>query len=173
MQTSDLGLLILRLAVGLTFAAHGAQKVLGWWEGPGPAGWRAAMERMGYRPPTFWAWVSGLAELGGGLLLGVGLLTPIAAALLVAQAVVIIGKVHLPKGFWNKNSGIEFPMALGAGSAAVLLIGPGGIAVDAPLGLAPSPTILLVLLVLGIVAGLVAMVLPSVAAGSPASATGR
>jgi uncharacterized membrane protein YphA (DoxX/SURF4 family) len=76
MTPGDLGLLILRLVIGLTFAAHGAQKAFGWWSGPKYAGWRAGVESMGLRPAGFWALVSTAAELGGGVLLAVGLLTP-------------------------------------------------------------------------------------------------
>ncbi len=116
MTPGDLGLLILRLVIGLTFAAHGAQKAFGWWSGPKYAGWRTGVERMGLRPAGFWALVSTAAELGGGVLLAVGLLTPLATAALIAQSVVIVGLVHLPKGFWNANGGVEFPLSLVAGS---------------------------------------------------------
>ena len=92
MAASDLGLLILRLVVGLTFAAHGAQKAFGWWSRPKFAGWRAGVESMGLRPTVFWALVSTAAELVGGVLLAVGLLTPLATAALIAQSVVIISR---------------------------------------------------------------------------------
>jgi len=127
--------LIVRLAVGLTFAAHGAQKVLGWWSGPGFAGWTGAMTRMGLRPAPLWAALSSGVELLGGLLLAVGALTPIAAALLVAQSVYIVLRVHRPKGFWNKNGGIEFPLQLLAGSLLIAASGPGAIAIDPAAGL--------------------------------------
>jgi len=127
---ADIGLLIVRLAVGLTFAAHGAQKVLGWWAGPGFAGWTGAMARMGLRPPRLWAALSSGVELAGGLLFAAGFLTPIAAALLVAQSVYIVLRVHRPKGFWNKNGGIEFPLQLLAASLAIAATGPGAIAID-------------------------------------------
>ncbi len=82
MDTIDLSLLILQLGIGLTFAAHGAQKVFGWWGGPGLAGWEGAMAHMGFRPAKLFALASALTELVGGLLLAVGLLTPLAAAAL-------------------------------------------------------------------------------------------
>jgi putative oxidoreductase len=126
MTPGDLGLLILRLVIGLTFAAHGAQKAFGWWSGPKYVGWRAGVEHMGLRPPGFWALVSTAAELGGGVLLAVGLVTPLATAALIAQSVVIVGLVHLPKGFWNSKGGIEFPLSLAAGVVALAGMRPWG-----------------------------------------------
>lgn len=131
----DVGLLLLRLSVGLTFAAHGAQKALGWWGGPGFAGWTGAIGKMRFAPAQFWAVVSAYVELLGGLSFAAGLLTAIGSALLFAQALVIVFRVHLPKGFWNRNSGVEFPLQLLAGSALVLLGGPGALSVDAALAL--------------------------------------
>ena len=130
MTPGDLGLLILRLVVGLTFAAHGAQKAFGWWKGPGYAGWRTGVEHMGLRPAGFWALVSTAAELGGGVLLAVGLLTPLATAALIAQSVVMVGLVHLPKGFWNSNGGIEFPLSLAAGVVALAGTGSGSASLE-------------------------------------------
>ncbi|MDP9265489.1 MAG: DoxX family protein [Chloroflexota bacterium] len=135
MTGTDVGILIVRLAVGLTFAAHGAQKVLGWWAGPGFAGWTAAIGRMGLRPSPLWAAVSAGVELVGGLLVAVGLFMPIASALLVAQASYIVFRVHLPRGFWISGGGIEFALQLLAGSLLVVASGPGAIALDPALGL--------------------------------------
>jgi putative oxidoreductase len=162
MGANDLSLLILQLAVGLTFAAHGAQKVFGWWGGPGLTAWEGAMAHMGFRPARLFGTVSALVELVGGLLLAVGFLTPLVAAVLVAQTVVIIGKVHLPHGFFNSKSGIEFPLVLGVGAAAVGLAGPGALSLDAALGIAVDPTIRALLLVAGIVVGLVTLAIPGV-----------
>ncbi len=134
MNTIDLSLLILQLGVGLTFAAHGAQKVFGWWGGPGLAGWEGAMRHMGFRPARLFALVSANVELVGGLLLAAGILTPLVAAVLLAQTVVIIGQVHWANGFFNTKSGIEFPLLLGVGAAAVGLGGPSAVSVDAALG---------------------------------------
>lgn len=135
MTPTDLGILIVRLAVGLTFAAHGAQKVLGWWGGPSFAGWTGAMTRMGLRPAPWWAAISSGVELLGALLLALGFLTPFASALVVAQSIYIVVRAHLPRGFWNKNGGIEFPLQLLAGSLLVVASGPGAIAIDPVVGL--------------------------------------
>lgn len=153
----DLGLLIVRAAVGLVFAAHGAQKVFGWWDGPGLSGWAAAMERMGLRPRWPWALVSALTELVGGLLLALGALTAVASALLLAQSVVIVFRAHWPRGFWNRDGGIEFPLVLLAGSAAIATAGPGAISLDRAIGLSvpdPARLALLALAVAGAAAAL-------------------
>ncbi len=156
MHLLDIGLLVLRLVVGLTFAAHGSQKVFGWWDGPGLEGWRSGVERMGFEPAPFWAYVSSLTELAGGLLLAVGLVTPAAAAALVGMAIVIISKVHLSKGFFNTAGGVEFPLVLGGGALALVLTGPGTISLDAALGLDFPAEVRLGLLAIGVVAGIVA-----------------
>ena len=170
MNTIDISLLILQVGVGLTFAAHGAQKVFGWWGGPGLAGWEGAMEHMGFRPAKLFAVTSAFAEFGGGLLLAVGLLTPLAAAMLVAQSVVIIGHVHWSNGFFNSQSGIEFPLLLGLGAAAVGLGGGSAISVDPFIGLALEPAVRVVLVVAGVAAGLVALAVPRL--GQQGVATG-
>jgi putative oxidoreductase len=164
MDSADIGLAFLRIVIGLTMAAHGAQKAFGWWAGPGPEGWNRAVTSMGFRPAGLWAAVSTLAELAGGLLVAFGLLTPFAAAVLIAQSVVIIGQVHLPKGFWNRNSGYEFPLVLAAGAVAVTLIGPGALSLDHALGIGFDDAVRLVLLVLGAIAGLAALMVPRMAA---------
>src|SRR5437773_7708792 len=98
MILANFSILVLRLVVGLTFAAHGAQKAFGWWNGPGPERWQNAITSMRFRPAAFWAVLSIGVELVGGLLLAVGLITPLTATMLIGQEVVIIVKAHLPKG---------------------------------------------------------------------------
>jgi putative oxidoreductase len=160
MDTLDLALFILQVAVGLTFAAHGAQKLFGWWDGPGMTGWEGAMDRMGFRPPRVFAWISALVEFVGGLMLAVGVLTPLVAAVIVAQAVVIIGRAHWTNGFFNQRSGIEYPLLLGAGAAAIGLGGPSALSVDAASGFVVDPTLRVLLVVAGIAAGLIVLTIP-------------
>jgi putative oxidoreductase len=157
MQSTDLGLLILRLVVGLTFAGHGAQKAFGWWNGPGLAGWRGAITRMGFQPVELFVALSIGAELVGGLLLALGLFTPLAAVVLIGQLVVIISSVHLPKGFWATNGGIEYSLALSAGVVAITLIGSGSLSADQALGLAFSDPVRAGFLAIGLVGGLLAV----------------
>ena len=78
----EIGLLLLRLTVGLTLAAHGAQKLFGWFGGPGLEATGQLFETLGFLPGRRQALMAGLAETGGGLLLTLGLLTPIAAAVI-------------------------------------------------------------------------------------------
>jgi putative oxidoreductase len=170
MNPIDLSLLILQLGVGLTFAAHGAQKAFGWWGGPGLAGWEGAMQHMGFRPARLFALVSAGAELVGGLLLAFGFLTPLVAAILLAQTVVIIGQVHWSHGFFNSKSGIEFPLLLGVGAAAVGLGGPSAVSIDAALGLALEPAVTGLILALGILAGFATLAIPRISARSHATA---
>ena len=162
MEAIDLGLLVLRLAVGLTMAAHGAQKAFGWWGGPGFERWRGAITSMGFRPAALFAGVSTGAELVGGSLLALGLLTPFAAAVVVAQSIVIIGQAHWSRGFWNGGGGIEFPLALAAGALAIGLAGAGTVALDSVLGFAFGDAIRELLLALAVVGGLVALAVPRV-----------
>jgi putative oxidoreductase len=158
---SDLGLLVLRLVVGLTFAAHGAQKAFGWWNGPGWTGWHNAIGRMGFRPIGLFTTLSIGAELVGGLLLAFGFLTPVAAATLAAQSVVIILKVHAPSGFWNKNGGIEFPLVLGLGAVALGLTGAGAFSVDLISGFELSDSVRVALVIAGLAAGVLTFMLPT------------
>lgn len=156
MTIADVSLLILRLVIGLTFAAHGAQKAFGWWNGPGPEKWRQAMAGMHFQPTGLWAAISIAAELVGGPMLAIGLLTPLAATVLIGQAVVLIVKVHLPHGFFNANHGIEFGLVMGAGAVAILGIGAGSLAVDQAIGFSLAEPARWLLLVLGLAGGLAA-----------------
>jgi len=170
MGTLDWGLLVVRLVAGLIFAAHGAQKAFGWWSGPGLTGWQGALDRMGIRPAHLWAPLSAGVELLGGLALAVGFLTPLTTALLVGLSIVIIGQVHLPRGLWNKDGGIEFPATLAAIVAAVLLTGPGAASLDGLLQLELAPAARVALLLIGVLGGMTALALPHLATKAPVHA---
>jgi putative oxidoreductase len=159
MHSFDLAMLLLRLGVGLTFAAHGAQKAFGLWGGPGLKGWQGAIASMGFRPVWAFAAISMLAELAGGLMLAAGLLTPAVAAIVVAQSIVIIFTVHWKNGFFNTKGGFEYPLLLGLGAAAVGIAGPGLNSLDNLIKLDPSNTVRGVLLVAGVVGGFAALAL--------------
>jgi putative oxidoreductase len=154
MHSFDLAMLLLRLGVGLTFAAHGAQKAFGWWGGPGLKGWQGAITAMGFRPVPLFVALSVLAELVGGLMLAAGILTPVAAAVVLAQSVVIILKAHWKNGFFNQKGGLEYPLLLAVGAVAVGVAGPGLTSVDNLLKLEPSTALRGALLVLGALGGL-------------------
>ncbi len=148
-QMIALGLLILRVVIGLTVAAHGAQKLFGWFDGPGMKGWTGAMNHMRIRPATPWAWTSALAELGGGLGLALGLLTPLPSFAIAGSMLVAIALVHLPKGFFNSKGGFEYNLTILAVLAAIALAGPGAYSLDTALGIhLPEPVTLLVMTVL-------------------------
>jgi putative oxidoreductase len=133
-MTVDVGLLILRVIIGLTLAGHGAQKMFGWFGGPGLTGFSGGTKRMGFRPPIFWAVLAALGELGGGLLLALGLLTPLGALGMMGSMFVAIVKAHWPKGFWNSKGGIEFPLSLWTVAFAVGIAGPGALSLDHLIG---------------------------------------
>ena len=150
----ELGLLILRLVIGLTLAAHGAQKLFGWFGGHGIAGTGQFFEQLGFRPGRLHAALAGIAETAGGLLLAVGLFTPLAAAALIGVMVVATVTAHWAKGFFGHNGGFEYNLVLAAGALAVALTGPGAISLDRAFGISWSGTSWgLAALLLGVLSG--------------------
>ena len=128
------GILFLRVIVGSVFFAHGAQKLFGWWSGPGPRGTAGFFGSLGFRPPLAMALVAGASELAGGLF-ALGLLTPFAALAMAAVMVVAVGSVHWKNGFFAGNGGYEFNLVLWAAAVAVAATGPGRFSLDRLLGL--------------------------------------
>lgn len=134
----SVGLLILRLVVGLTLAAHGAQKLLGWFGGYGIAGTGQFLEQLGFRPGRLHAAQAGIVEVVGGVFLAVGLLTPAAAAAVVAVMLVAAVSVHLKGGFFLQGGGYEYTLILGAAALTLAFTGPGAISLDQALGVSWS-----------------------------------
>jgi putative oxidoreductase len=125
-----LGILLLRAVAGLTIAAHGAQKIFGWFGGPGMPGFIGMVRGLGIKPARFWAYAVAVVEFLGGLLVALGLLTPIAAIAVFADMVVAIVLVHVAKGFFNQSGGYEFPLLMAVVMLTLALTGPGAASLD-------------------------------------------
>lgn len=148
----NIGLLVLRVTLGLVMAGHGAQKLFGWWGGPGIGGFGGWLESMGMRPARAWALLAGLVEFAGGLAVALGIVTPIAALLVAGNLLVAILLAHLPNGFWNVAGGYEYPLVLVASLVAVSLIGPGFYSLDFLFGITlPEPLTWLIVAVVAAV----------------------
>jgi putative oxidoreductase len=129
-STSGLDTLPLRVGAGVIFAAHGAQKLFGWFGGYGLEGTAAWMTSIGLEPGLPMAALAGGAEFFGGLLLIVGLLVRPAALLLAITMVVAIVTVHLQNGLFMANNGYEFGLALLAVSVGLAFRGAGSLSAD-------------------------------------------
>jgi putative oxidoreductase len=155
----DIGLLILRLTVGLTLAAHGAQKLFGWFGGPGLDAIGQFFAMLGFPPGRRNALMAGLAEAGGGALLALGFLTPLAAALLCSVMLVAAISVHIKKGLFITSGGLEYTLVLGVAALTLAFTGPGSLSLDALLGHYLSGTLCgVAALVVGFLGGIVALV---------------
>jgi putative oxidoreductase len=130
----DEGLLLLRLVVGLTMAAHGAQKLFGWFGGGGIEGSAGFFASLGYRSPAVFVVLAGIAEVGGGLGLASGLLTPVAAAAVVVVLLNAIEAVKVRNGFWNGSGGFELELLLIAAAVSLAATGPGRYSLDRAVG---------------------------------------
>lgn len=126
----NIGLLIIRLVVGLLFVGHGAQKLFGWFGGYGLKGTGGWFESIGMKPGVTVALFAGLAELIGGILFVLGLLTPLAAIMIAGTMVMAIAKVHAQNGLWSTSNGYEYNLTLIAVAIGIALIGPGKYALD-------------------------------------------
>jgi putative oxidoreductase len=136
----EIALLGLRLVVGLTFVAHAAPKLFKVFGGSGIQGTADAFDQIGLRPSRFNAWLAALSELIGGLLLALGLVTPVAAAALIAVMTAAVVTVHLRFGFFATNNGYEYNLVLATAAFALAGTGPGEWSLDNALGIDWSGT---------------------------------
>jgi putative oxidoreductase len=124
------GALALRIPVGIIFAAHGAQKLFGWFGGYGLEGTGQFFGSIGLHPGHLMALLAGLVEFLGGLALVFGVLVRPAAAALAFAMLIAVFAVHWSKGFFASNGGYEYALALLAASVALVLSGAGRFSVD-------------------------------------------
>ena len=127
------GLLLLRVVVGGTMFSHGAQKLFGWFGGPGLRRTAGFFESLGWRMPLALAFLAGLAETSG-VAFALGLLTPLAALGIAVVMLNAIFVVHWRNGFFNGNGGLEFPLTLATVAVAVAATGPGRFSIDRLIG---------------------------------------
>jgi putative oxidoreductase len=168
----DLGILLIRVIIGLGIAAHGAQKLFGWFGGHGPKGTGGFMESLGFQPGVAFAVMSGSGEFFGGLLILLGLLGPIGPALVISVLTVAILTVHIRNGFFAANNGFEIPLIYIAGALAVAFTSSSLLTLDNLFGITlfHSAAATWVFVALGLVAGLLAVLTRRAPAQSSASA---
>jgi putative oxidoreductase len=130
----DGALLILRVVFGALLIGHGTQKLFGWFGGHGLEGTGGFFHSLGFRPGKQMALVAGASEAGGGLLLAVGLLSPLAGAA-ITGTMLVAASVHADKGLWGVNGGYELPLLYAIAGAVIAVGGPGEASLDHLIGL--------------------------------------
>lgn len=155
----DYALLLMRVMLGIILAAHGSQKLFGWFDGGGIKGSTKMMQSLDIHPPVFWAYVNGICEFGGGLLTALGVLWPIGPLMIVANMLVAVAKARWEKGFWSMNGGYEYDLALLVNALALGMIGAGRYSVDGYLSFAlPQPQTLITGIIVALIGYGVVMV---------------
>ena len=143
--TQDLGLLLLRVALGVVFIAHGLQKAFGWWGGSGLDGFKESLAEAGYQHAGLLTYVAAGTQIAAGVLLVLGLFTPLAAAaalaFLVNSVLVNFSAQRKDGGLLVFGSDAEYLLVLAAVAAAIILIGPGRYGFDGGRGWARRPFI--------------------------------
>lgn len=132
----DIGLLLVRGLVGVLLMGHGVQKLFGWFGGDGLDRVGEGFTRLGYPRGRHMAVLAGLTEVAAGVGLAAGLLTPLVAAAVIGVMVNAAVSVHGRAGLWVQHGGYEYPLVLATLAAGVAIHGPGGLSLDAALGLA-------------------------------------
>ena len=174
--TLSAGLLLLRLVTGLTMAVHGTQKLFGWYNGPGFTKLRQGFEKQGFKPSWMWVSLVILGEVGGGLSLALGFLTPLGAAGIFGTMFMATFKSHWKNGFIVSKGGYEYTLLLMTVSITLGIIGPGSYSLDALFGFAlPEALLFGVLAVASLLVDVIGLrisrpaVVAQVEAKSPAS----
>jgi putative oxidoreductase len=153
MDVMDAGLLIARMVFGLLMAAHGSQKLFGWFGGYGLAGTAGFFEQLGFRPGKLFATAASGTEILSGLLVAFGLLGPLGPAMIVSVMIVAAATVHWANGVFAQNNGIEVPLLYGVAALTLALTGFGAASLDAALGLSWSESVIWTVLGIGVIGG--------------------
>ena len=132
MESVDAALFLIRLVIGVTMIAHGWNHWRGGGRIPGTAGW---FESLGLRHGVLQAWASVVTEIGAGVLLIAGLLTPLACAAVISVMLVAGLLAHRPNGFFVFREGYEYVLVLAVAALALALLGPGGASLDDAFGI--------------------------------------
>jgi putative oxidoreductase len=151
----DLAVLVVRLAVGLGIAAHGAQKLFGLFGGYGLAATGGFFESIGFRPGRLFALAASASEIVGGVLIALGLFGPVGPALLIATMVVAVA-YHAKNGFFSQNGGYELPLLYALAGLLLAFRGFGGVSLDDAFGIAGAftPAVDAIVVAVGILGGL-------------------
>lgn len=169
LQTLSIGLLLARVVIGFIMAAHGAQKLFGWFGGYGLRGTGQFFDQMGFRPGTAFAAAASITEIVSGLLVALGFLGPVGPALMISVMIVAAITVHWEHGLFAANNGIEVPLLYATGAFALAMTGFGQYSLDALLGIAGRlPTVdTWIALSLGVVGGFANVALRQRPASAP------
>lgn len=149
------GLLVVRIVTGLVMAAHGSQKLFGWFGGYGLGGTGAFLESLGFRPGRTFAFMASLTEIVSGILVALGLFGPVGPALMLSVMIVAAVTVHWKNGLFAQSNGIELALFYGTVAIGLALTGFGSYSLDSLLGLQQlfTPTWAFVALAVGILGG--------------------
>jgi len=121
----SIGLLIIRLVLGLTLMGHGSQKLCGWFGGHGLKGTAGWLDSIGIKPGLLMALLAGIGELLGGFLFATGLYFWLGAVLIVITMLVALFKVHLKNGYWITEGGFEYLFLIIVVAIGLFITGPG------------------------------------------------
>jgi putative oxidoreductase len=149
------GLLVARLVLGFLMAAHGAQKLFGWFGGYGLHATGEFLVQLGFPPARLFAMAAGLGEFVGGLLIAFGFLGPVGPALVIAVMIVAMISVHWHNGVFATKNGVELPLVYATSVFGLALAGYGPYSVDALIGWSSrwTPAFTWSVLAIGVIGG--------------------